>query len=64
MVGDTSSYLRGDVTSKLVTPSEACWEKTSESHTRKIDTARVVVYLSVHICVLTMWRGEGEVLSP
>lgn len=25
IVGDTSSYLRGDDTSKLVTPSEACW---------------------------------------
>lgn len=26
MVGDTSSYPSGEDTSKLVTPSEACWE--------------------------------------
>ena len=25
MLGETSSYLRGEDTSKLVTPSDACW---------------------------------------
>lgn len=46
-VGDTSSYLRGDDTSKLVTPSEACWEGTNESYKQIADTVWAGAYLSV-----------------
>lgn len=38
IAGDTSSYLRGDDTSKLVTPSEACWAETNESHKQRTET--------------------------
>ncbi len=56
IVGDTSSYLSGDDTSKLVTPSEACWADTNNSHKQRNYSVWVAVYLSVLlICVSALF---------
>lgn len=51
MVGDTSSYLSGDDTSKFVTPSEACWKETNESLELIVCA---VAYLSVMLVYTTV----------
>lgn len=58
MEGETSSYLRGDDTSKLVTPSEACWEETSRSYAHRIATVRAVALLLVCSSVLFLPSEE------
>lgn len=63
IAGDTSSYLRGDDTSKLVTPSEACWTETNESHKQRTDTVWSEAYLSA--CLYSSyyvhrWRRSVE----
>lgn len=65
MLGDTSSYLSGDDTSKLVTPSEACCGKQTIDNVRPaVNSPESPPPGPLHSCVLTKWRGDGEVLSP
>lgn len=48
MVGDTSSYLSGDDTSRLVTPSEACWDRDKPLLRPKPDAARICTWAFPH----------------